>query len=361
MRVLVSLLLALVITLTSFATPGVVNAQTAPQNFPQTGFSVADFGDVHFLSEFKRYGGVDTLGYPISNPFTSQGFTYQLFQRGSLQWRPEAGQAVLANVMDWLSDAGKDPYLATLGIPPPLPDAGGAWEQVVAERENWLSEPAIATAYRQGGGSNRFGLPASRPERSGPFVVQRFQRYAFQLWVEAVPGMPPVGSVVGVLAGDLFKQAGLLPAEAGTPGGAVACISNPTSVYKSTDVDIVRYRLVSLGFEKIAVEVTVRNNCAEAREVRVSARAAAPGAPFAALGTLKAVNLGPYEEKGLVYDWATADGELSVDTGQRQRHLPLELAAPGLGRAAVHRRRRSEVSDRGSLAAQHRARPAGGA
>ncbi|MHB1132298.1 MAG: hypothetical protein ACYC4L_07890 [Chloroflexota bacterium] len=308
MRVLISLLLALVVTLSSLAVPGAVAAQTTSQTFPQTNFAVADIGDTRFLSEFRRFGGVDALGYPISNPFVTDGFTYQMFQRGALQWRPEAGQAVLANVMDWLSDAARDPYLATLGIPAPLPDAGGAWQQVVAERESWLTEPAIAAAYRQGGGYNRFGLPASRPERSGPFVVQRFQRYAFQLWVEGVPGMPAAGSVVGVLAGDLFKQAGLLPATASTPGAQSACISNPASAFKSTDVDIVRYRLVSLAFEQIGLEVTVRNNCPEAREVRFSARAAAPGAPLAALGALKAVNLGPFEEKGLVYDWANPDG-----------------------------------------------------
>ncbi len=35
-----------------------------------------------------------------------------------------------------------------------------------------------------------YGLPMSRPERFGPFISQRFQRVAFQLWVEEVPGSP---------------------------------------------------------------------------------------------------------------------------------------------------------------------------
>ena len=36
---------------------------------------------------------------------------------------------------------------------------------------------------------------------------------AFQLWVEEVPGSPAPGTVIGVLAGDLLKEAGLVPPE----------------------------------------------------------------------------------------------------------------------------------------------------
>ena len=40
---------------------------------------------------------------------------------------------------------------------------------------------------------------------------------ALELWLEDVPGMPPKGSVVGVLGGDLLKELGLIPAEAARP------------------------------------------------------------------------------------------------------------------------------------------------
>ena len=52
----------------------------------------------------------------------------------------------------------------------------------------------------------------SRPERFGPFISQRFQRVAFQLWVEKIAGSPAPGTVIGVLAGDLLKP--------GRPGAA---------------------------------------------------------------------------------------------------------------------------------------------
>jgi hypothetical protein len=209
----------LVVVLTFFlGLPGVdktavsdPSAAPSIQFFPQTGLTVSDNNEARFLSEFLRLGGVNTLGYPITQPFRQDVFLYQAFQRGVLQWRPELDEAYLANVLDWLSIAQKDEYLESLGIPRPLSDSGGSWSQVAVERESWLTEPAIAEAYRKGGGYARFGLPSSRPARSGPFVVQRFQRYSFQYWTEDVAGMPKKGSVVGTLVGDLVKKAGVIP------------------------------------------------------------------------------------------------------------------------------------------------------
>ncbi len=45
----------------------------------------------------------------------------------------------------------------------------------------------------------------------GPFIAQRFQRAVMQLWAENVPGGEPPGTITFVNAGDIFKQAGLLP------------------------------------------------------------------------------------------------------------------------------------------------------
>ncbi len=199
---------------------GVVYGEPAAY-FAETGFAVDDGADARFLSEFKRFGGVDVLGYPASKPYEVGGFRYQVFQRAILQWRPELGRAVFANTFDWLSDLGKDAWLDSLGISRRLADSGGSWGQIVAEREGWLTEPAIARAYRSGGGMERFGLPQSRPERRGPFVVQRFQRVAFQLWLDRVDNAPPPGSVVGILAGDIAKQAGIVPTSATTANSQV--------------------------------------------------------------------------------------------------------------------------------------------
>jgi hypothetical protein len=215
MRAMESRLTLALAIIISLMVPTAASAQTFTQYFPETGFSVSDTAQGKFLTEFRRFGGIDTLGYPISQPFAKEGFTYQTFQRAALQWRPEVGEAYLANSMDWLSGVGNDAYLAGLGIPPPEPGTPGLdFSQAVVERESWLTDPAIAQSYRSGGGMGRFGLPSGHPVQAGAFIVQRFQRYVLQHWVENLPGMPPPGSVVGVLAGDLLIKAGFVPSSA---------------------------------------------------------------------------------------------------------------------------------------------------
>jgi hypothetical protein len=191
------------------------------------GFRISDGEGATFWSTFRALGGVETLGYPASQRYRRDGFLYQATQGAVLQWRPELGRAVMANTFEWFSEAGKDDWLLqTAGIPKPIADdgSGGSWERARATRLTWLTDEGIRQRYMSAGSLDRaielYGLPTSRPERRGPFVVQRFQRVAFQRWVEAVPGMPAPGSVVRILAGDLLKQAGLLPSEAVQPSAS---------------------------------------------------------------------------------------------------------------------------------------------
>ncbi len=204
------------------------------------GFSVVDGGwdingqEIRFWSEFQRLGGVTTLGYPASRRFQGPGgFTYQLFQRGALQWRPERRGALLSNIFEWFQENNQDAFLAAQGIPAAIRDDGssGNYQLAVQIRTGWMTNDAIrrhflsspnAAAIRnwtQDAAIELYGLPMSRPERAGPFIVQRFQRIAFQLWVDSVPGMPAPGSVVGILGGDLLKQAGIVAGTATLPEG----------------------------------------------------------------------------------------------------------------------------------------------
>jgi hypothetical protein len=188
------------------------------------GYRISDDANAAFDSSFEALGGVGALGYPSSQRFQQAGFIYQATQGALLQWRPELGQAVLANTFDWFTSAGKDDWLlANAGIPLPIQDDGshGNWSAAEQTRLSWLTDPAIKAAFLSAGSLDRavqlYGLPQSYPERHGPFVVQRFQRIAFQHWVDSVPGMPAPGSVVRVLGGDYLKQVGLIPAAAQAP------------------------------------------------------------------------------------------------------------------------------------------------
>jgi len=177
------------------------------------GFAITDDGGVAFWRDYQRLGGPAALGYPASWRFVGpDGFIYQATQAALLQWQPDLGKAVIANALDMLSEAGHDSFLdVRRAVPPPLPDDGFA-------RLTWLDDADIRAAYfgtRDAG--ELYGLPTSRPLKRGPFIVQRFQRVAFQRWVEPVPGMPAVGSMTRVLVGDLLKETGLVPRWAMTP------------------------------------------------------------------------------------------------------------------------------------------------
>ncbi len=197
------------------------------------GFAITDDGGLRFWRDYQRLGGVATLGYPASFRFVgADGFVYQVVQGGLLQWRPETGQAVLANTFEILQQAGQDDWLYTVkGIPRPVADdgSGGDFARAVIVRLSWLTEerlrdyylrnpnPAVFPTWGLREAMDLYGLPMSRPERFGPFISQRFQRVSLQLWVEEVPGMPAPGTVVRILGGDLLKEAGLVPRESTEP------------------------------------------------------------------------------------------------------------------------------------------------
>ena len=210
------------------------------------GFNLLDSGYdskgqvTRFFSEFNRLGGVTALGYPSSNVFQlPDGFVYQATQAALLQWHPSDppnGGVELANVFDLLSQTGHDKELMALGIPPPIADdgSGGNFQKAVQTRLGWLTQPQIQARFLANpnpagipkwdtiNAIQFYGLPTSMPQRSGPFIVQRFQRVAFQLWVDAVPGQPAPGTVVPILGGDLAKQFGVVPAAAQQPQSPVS-------------------------------------------------------------------------------------------------------------------------------------------
>ena len=221
------LLIAILPSLTAFLM--VSSTFGAGQSAVIFDYEVTNDDGIRFADEYERLGGVDTLGHPASYRFTlGDGFTYQVTQRALLQWRPEANSAYLGNIFQMLEQAGLDDWLLReKGIPLPIKDdgAGGDWNKAKEARLSWLTNEQIKAKYLANPNPGAisewsversielYGLPMSRPERFGPFISQRFQRVAFQFWVEEVPGSPAPGTVIGVLAGDLLKQAGLVPPE----------------------------------------------------------------------------------------------------------------------------------------------------
>ena len=192
-------------------------AQAAPapvpasgeQHFPETGFAVSDADGVMFLSEFRRFGGVQAVGYPASKRFQWDGFTVQVFQRVVFQWRADVRQAYFVNVFDRLNELGKDDWLlAAKQTPKHDPTLGdlNARLRLLDER------PAIKAKFYAvvGDALQANGAPTSRVQDMGNHYALRAQRVVFQEWKEDVPWARR-GEVTVALGGDIAKEAGILP------------------------------------------------------------------------------------------------------------------------------------------------------
>ncbi len=186
-----------------------------------TGYAITNEDGIPFWDVYRKLGGPDVLGYPVSRRFTWDGFTVQALQKVVFQWHPDTGQVAFVNVLDRMHDLGKDPWLQVYRqTPPPFdtsPDSGLPWPQVM--RRHWAfldTNPQIRARYWQDADPlAHFGLPMSYADEGNSFVV-RAQRAVFQYWKEDVP-WARAGQVTIANAGDLAKEAGLFPSVAVTP------------------------------------------------------------------------------------------------------------------------------------------------
>ncbi|MCB9128172.1 MAG: hypothetical protein H6638_09750 [Ardenticatenales bacterium] len=190
---------------------------TAPEGY---GFAVVNDENAAFWTEFQRLGGLQNVGYPISQRFRHDGFTVQAFQKLVLQWRPEVMQAWPMNVFDEYSYDGYDDQLYRVrqtpyhfGAPEP---AGTPWHLVVESRLELLdANPAIRDRYFSlSEPITNFGLPTSKVEDMGNHYAIRTQRAVFQQWKEQVP-WADAGQVTIANGGDIGKELGWLGAIAG--------------------------------------------------------------------------------------------------------------------------------------------------
>jgi len=188
------------------------------------GYTLADANGIPFWSYFNNHGGPDVLGYPVSRRFIWDGYVCQATQRAIMQWNPSTQKVQLANVFDNLSSIGKDRWLASTHLAPPSQVSDGEVQagsqplpfQLLAHfRFGWLyNDSSIFQRYFNT--PNRFdiyGLPTSSVQDLGPYWAERFQRVVMYHWKTSVPWADSGGVSVG-LAGDLYKELGLIPAAA---------------------------------------------------------------------------------------------------------------------------------------------------
>jgi hypothetical protein len=272
---------------------------------PFRGYTVVDDADASFWTEFRRFGGVDVLGYPVSRryryPDPNTGYLSQAFQRGILQWHPETGRAQMANVFEQFTEQGRDDALEIAGIPrPELDQSGLSFADDAERRMGLLSEPRFLARYlfdpvtqspfeAQEQAWDFFGLPQTGPERpvyyrektNGkfgpplylPYVAQRFQKAGLQLFLADVPLDPTIvpgdgkkGCIAITAVGRLARRLGagrIIPSIAtqpepleNPPKARVVAYVPPADGKAGSPID---FELVGTGFqpgEPVTIKMT---------------------------------------------------------------------------------------------------------
>ncbi len=260
---------------------------------PFRGYTVVDDQDASFWTEFRRFGGVDVLGYPVSRRYrypNESGVLSQAFQRGILQWHPETGRAEMANVFDQFTEQGLDDALEIVGIPRPEPaDTSLSFADDAERRMGFLSEPRFLARYffdpvsqtpfeAQEQAWDFFGLPQTTPVRpiyyrekgNGkfgpplylPYIAERFQKAGLELFLAdtqdptVVPGDGKNGCIAITASGRLARRLGagkIIPSLAtqpepleNPPKSRVIAYVPPSTGKAGSPID---FELVGTGFQ----------------------------------------------------------------------------------------------------------------
>ena len=189
--------------------------QASPE--PNTGFAVFN-GRRPWWDTYRRAGGSQVLGYPVSLPYARDGLAVQAFSHGAIQSPYQGVNLAPANVLELLDSAGYTRWLHDQRqVPMPLhadanTDARLTWMTDDPIRDVYFGNPAPARflTWSRTQALRRFGLPMSRPERLGRNIVQRFQRGVLERTID--------GPTVRVRpVGRLLVELGLVPKDRTTP------------------------------------------------------------------------------------------------------------------------------------------------
>jgi hypothetical protein len=174
------LLLVIILSLTSCAsqTSAEIEADTVVY-FEQTGHTVR--GD--FLRFYEIYGGATSLGHPLTEEISVEGWTVQYFEKGRLEYHPENEPAYRVTV-GWLGELlhRRRPPLPPAGIPP----ADNPHRRYFPNTGHTVSGDFLRY-FDSHGGKVRFGWPISEPFLLEGRLTQDFQSARF-FWT---PGLEP--------------------------------------------------------------------------------------------------------------------------------------------------------------------------
>ena len=139
--------------------------------FDETGHTVRG----EFLQFFTRYGGVESLGYPLTEETQVDGWRVQYFEKGRLEYHPE-NEPEYRITVGWLGDLlhRRHPPIPA----PHIPRADKIDSRYYAQTGHTISGDFLEY-FDKHGGSVRFGLPISEPFIWDGKLAQDFQSARF--------------------------------------------------------------------------------------------------------------------------------------------------------------------------------------
>lgn len=167
--------------------------------------SKADIGEAHYFMEtghtvrgdfwrfFNQHGGVESLGYPLTEEIVVDGWVVQYFAKGRLERHPENEPAYRITV-GWLGDLlhRRRPPIPAESIP----RADDSNRRYFPETGHTISGDFLRY-FETHGGTVRFGLPISEPFLAEGRLTQDFQsaRYFWTPEAESPVTLEEIGRV----------------------------------------------------------------------------------------------------------------------------------------------------------------------
>lgn len=186
------LVLALVGCGAAYPVEYLVDGQSPPSRcFTATGHTVSG----NFLRYFEAMGGVESLGYPITEPFEQAGRLVQYFEYARLEDHPDnPGRPVVKLSMLGEQLGRRQPPLRPSRVPPSL-DRNSRYYLHIGHAVSG----DFLIYFDQHGGLDRFGFPIAEPLVVEGNLVQDFQRARFVWHADRPPGervtLEPTGRV----------------------------------------------------------------------------------------------------------------------------------------------------------------------
>lgn len=197
------------------------------------GYAVVNDNRASVWDVFRNYGGVSTLGYPISQRWQDEmSRICQAFQRGIVQVTPaqkdQVEKSEWMNILDRIEEKKINLDNPADLIPPSFEwnsDAGKLWEEIKQNHFNRVfggvkQYPGLNAAYFNNPHYlELYGLPMGVKDY-GAVVVLRCQRTSLQLWKNQVPWTLQPMEVTIANGGELAAKYGLIPQKAMEPVNA---------------------------------------------------------------------------------------------------------------------------------------------